>query len=197
MAKKKISRMRAAYSVAPVLKAKKRPRGKPFKRGNRIGAATRFQPGQSGNAGGRPRSAEVSKASRAWLAEKVTATELRANQLPNELLGCTHAEVIAYVQGQDAMRGNLGSAEFVTDRAEGKPHTSLSINEGPNPLIEYATAVRELSERIGPPEQPALPPDPPKQPKLLNPVPEVAETSVDDALENEEHIFTLEAIDEN
>ncbi len=48
--------------LTPVLKAKKRPRGKPFKPGNRVGLATRFRQGVSPNPGGRAKSKEISRA---------------------------------------------------------------------------------------------------------------------------------------
>ena len=194
MAKKKLSRMRAPRSVAPVLKAKRRPRGKPFARGNKIGIGSRFQPGQSGNAGGRPKSKEVSRASREWLAGEVTLQELNRHKLPREWLGCTRAEVLALIRGQSALGGSLPDAVELTDRAEGKPRTSLSINEQANPLEELIRSTNALSARIGGPEQPYLLPDEPQ--RLL----EAPEQSVPDAedveSENEPMMYGIEVIEQ-
>lgn len=152
--KSKISRTRSLRKLAPVLrpKSKKRPRGKPFAKGNTFGVATRFGKGTSANPGGRPRSAEVSKASREWLAEPVTLPELLASKLPAELEGWTHAAVLAWLRGQGALAGSLSDAQEITDRAEGKPGTALRLETGADPLADLLAEVRKVSQQIGPPE---------------------------------------------
>lgn len=109
--KRKISSTRSQRGFAPVLrpKVKKRPRGKPFPKGNQYGVASRFIKGQSGNPGGKPRTKEVSHASREWLAQPTTLPELLANKLPRELEGWTHAAVLAWIRGQ--MRWNSLTAQ--------------------------------------------------------------------------------------
>lgn len=148
MSKRNLARAR----VTAVLKRKKRPRGRAFAKGNTLG--NRFPPGVSGNPGGRPSSKEIGRASRAWLAEKVTKEELRAHRLPLELDGLTHAEVLVVIRGQYALGGSLSDQQELTDRAEGRPATSLSITERANPLDALIAGMSRLSERLGKPEKP-------------------------------------------
>lgn len=158
---KKIPNKRRGHSLTPLLrpKAKKKPRGKPFAKGNRVGVATRFAKGTSPNPGGRPRSAEVSKASREWLAEPVTLAELVSNKLPRELEGLTHAEVITFVRGLGALGGSLADAQELADRAEGRPGTRLAIENTNDPLSEIVRAMNNISEKIGPPVGDPIPED--------------------------------------
>lgn len=151
---RKTASKRRVGSFAPLLRAtaKKRPRGKPFPKGNTIGSRTRFQPGNSANPGGRPRCAEISRSYRAWLAELATREELAAHKLPLELAGRTHAEVVAYIRGDKALDGHLADAVELADRAEGKPRVTLGIEEDRDPLTAILAEVRGMSERLGPPE---------------------------------------------
>jgi len=76
------------------------------------GEPFRFKPGQSGNPGGRPRSARLSEAYRAKLESDV----------PGDAMGRTFAEAIADVLAQRAMKGDIRAAEeLATGRKEG-PH---------------------------------------------------------------------------
>lgn len=92
-----------------------------------------------------------SKASREWLAEPVTLPELLANKLPAELEGLSHAEVLAWLRGQNALGGSLSDAQEIVDRAEGKPGTALRIESGADPLGELVKSIHEISRQIGPP----------------------------------------------
>lgn len=83
-------------------KGKCRARGKPFEAGNSYGR--RFQPGQSGNPGGRPRA--LSDAYRAWLA----ATDKR---------GRTNAERIAAAIGKAARAGDVAAVRELRLATEG------------------------------------------------------------------------------
>lgn len=151
--KRKIRSTRSQRGLAPVLrlKTKKRPRGKPFPKGNAYGLTSRFVKGQSGNPGGKPRTKEVSHASREWLAQPTTLPELLANKLPRELEGWTHAAVLAWIRGQGALGGSLADAVELVDRAEGKPHTSIAIGSDPDPLAKLVEEVHAISQQIGPP----------------------------------------------
>ena len=79
--------------------------------------ATRSKPGQSGNPGGRPKTAPLSHACR----------ELLASVLPDDAEGRTFAEAIAETLGQKALAGDIRAAQEIADRAEGKPRQSLEI----------------------------------------------------------------------
>ena len=91
-------------------------------------ASTQFQPGQSGNPGGRPRTAPLSAACR----------ELLNAPVPNDPQARTYAQVIAAKLAKKAMRGDVESARELANRAEGKARQSLEI--GPeNPAFDYST----------------------------------------------------------
>jgi len=75
------------------------------------GEAHRFKPGQSGNPGGRPRTAKLSEASRAKLAAPV----------PGDPEGRTFAEAIVDSLARSALKGDIRAAQELADRAEGRP----------------------------------------------------------------------------
>lgn len=95
---------------------KKKPRGKgrPFVKGDP--RAKPFKPGQSGNPGGRTKSAEVSKAIRYIL----TLADI------DSFVPETVAERLALVRiKQSLLKTGRADAEFVVDRAEGKPTATV------------------------------------------------------------------------
>jgi len=75
------------------------------------GQAFRFKPGQSGNPGGRPRTAKLSEACRAKLASPVPGDpEIRS-----------FADVITDKLALQALKGDIRAAQELADRAEGRP----------------------------------------------------------------------------
>jgi hypothetical protein len=68
-----------------------------------------FQPGQSGNPGGRPKKTKISDASREWL-EQI-----------DEKTGLTNAELVVLAQGKRAKKGNTTAFNALADRTEGRP----------------------------------------------------------------------------
>jgi hypothetical protein len=68
-----------------------------------------FQPGQSGNPGGRPKKTKISDASREWL-EQI-----------DEKTGLTNAEFVVLAQGKQAKKGNTTAFNALADRTEGRP----------------------------------------------------------------------------
>lgn len=138
------------HRLAPV---KKRPRGKPFPKGNQVGLSTRYKKGEpSPNPAGRPSLKKLSEASRAQQAEIVPLEELLAAKLPADLYGRTYAEVHAWKLGNEGLHGNISAIAELADRAEGKPGTSISINENPDPIDLLIVEMRAASARLGPPE---------------------------------------------
>ena len=73
-----------------------------FKQGNNIGAATRFQPGQSGNPGGRPKGM-------AAIAHKVMAEAVAEGDM-------TRAEALVRKLFELAMEGNVQAIKLLLDR---------------------------------------------------------------------------------
>src|SRR5438094_590863 len=73
-----------------------------------VGKRTRFQPGQSGNPGGRPK-ALISDATRDWL------------KIVDPKTGKTNAELVAIAQGKKALKGETAAYNALGDRSEGKP----------------------------------------------------------------------------
>jgi len=141
----KISRKGVSeVALAPHLrrKLKKRPRGKPFEKGNGFGIATRFTFGNQANPGGRPSYTLVSKASRAWLAAKVPGD-------PHERTG---AEMIVEVLGEQALSGDRASAAEITDRAEGRAAVSIELSDGPDPIADLIAEMKAMSVQRGRPE---------------------------------------------
>ncbi len=75
----------------------------------------RFQPGVSGNPGGRPRKTKLTDAAREWL-ESV-----------DQESGRTNAELVVAALGQQALKGDAESFRALADRSEGRPMQSLQV----------------------------------------------------------------------
>jgi hypothetical protein len=129
---------------APVLRAKQRPRGRPFEKENRIGAATRFRKGEpSPNPGGRPKYAKLSETLRAIL----------PLTLDEDFQPRTHVEKIALKAIKLAGKGNMSAVREVGDRTEGKPATTISLQEQrEDPLTQLIEIMHAEAARLGPPE---------------------------------------------
>lgn len=79
--------------------------------------ATRWRPGQSGNPGGRPKTASLSQAYRQKLDSLV----------PGDKEGRTYAQAIADELAERALAGDIRAAQELADRAEGRPRQSIEI----------------------------------------------------------------------
>jgi hypothetical protein len=118
----------------------------PFKKGNEIGKPTRFQPGQSGNPGGRPPNllkehveAELAKIGRERKGDQEAVTKL---------------QVLAETLVDDAIDGCLQSRKLLIDRI----YPAMSKHEiaaaGDREVVfrwqtEIEDAARELDRRLG------------------------------------------------
>jgi len=78
---------------------------------------TRWKPGQSGNPGGRPKSAPLSQAAR----------ELLNSPVPNDSEGRTYAQLVVWKLAKQALRGDVAAARELGDRAEGKSRQSVEV----------------------------------------------------------------------
>ena len=123
-----------------VLSLKKRPRGKAFPKGNKLG--TPFPKGVSGNPGGRPKFGKISDALRALLALGVDEPiETRTN-----------ADVMAVKLFRLGKKGHLSAIREVGDRSEGRPAQSLVIDERGDPVLELIASMEAASRLRGVPE---------------------------------------------
>ena len=126
-----------------IVRVKKRPRGKSFEPGNGFGSEHRFKKGMpSANPSGRPICKEVNAASRSFLASGIHKSP-RAQ---------TNAEAIVAAQGRKAKKGDLGAAQFLADRAEGRPAVSVNMTPGGDNLAILIAHMHERSAVVGPPE---------------------------------------------
>lgn len=132
----------SSVTKVSIVRVKKRPRGKSFEPGNGFGAEHRFKPGVSGNLSGRPLCKEVNAASRSFLASGIHKSP-RAQ---------TNAEAIVAAQGRKAKKGDLGAAQFLADRAEGRPAVSVNVDGQGDNLAVLVAVMNEKSETLGPPE---------------------------------------------
>lgn len=134
--------MKKNRKLAPKLRRKRMPRGRPFVKGNRAGEAHWFRPGQTGNPLGGPKYAEISQALRHFLALEVSV----------QVIPKTHAERVAWRWLRAAEKGNLGAMCSVADRAEGKPRQAVEFLKD-DPLGQLLDEMRAASEKAGPPEE--------------------------------------------
>lgn len=124
------------------VKSKKRPRGKSFEPGNGFGSAYRFKPGQSGNPGGRPKSAELSTALRAKLKSDTT----------RKLKSRTYAEKLCDELVEQGLLGNVSAIVAIGDRTEGKPAVTILDDGRPDAVQLLIEGMTRESARIGHPE---------------------------------------------
>ena len=94
------------------------------------GEATQFKPGQSGNPGGRPKTAALSNACR----------DLLAQPMPGDAENRTYAQVIARMLAEKAVGGDIQAARELADRAEGRPRQSVEVED---------VALRDAFGRMG------------------------------------------------
>jgi predicted transcriptional regulator len=105
---------------------------------------TQFKPGQSGNPGGRPRTSVLSAAIRRKLAE-IDETDPQQR---------TFGQIIAEKAIDDAINGDARqrneARRFLADRAEGKPHQSVSLSTDRRDMIEREVdRIVEEAEGLG------------------------------------------------
>lgn len=91
--------------------------------------ATRWKPGQSGNPGGRPKTAPLSHAYRDKLGSPV----------PDDPQGRTYAQAIADTMADRALAGDIRAAQELADRAEGRARRSIDLQ---------SATLREAFERL-------------------------------------------------
>ena len=85
------------------------------------GEPHRWQPGQSGNPGGRPRTGALAKACR----------DLLERPVPGDRAGRTYAQAIAERLADLALQGHMGAVRELGDRAEGRAGNLLNVEIRP------------------------------------------------------------------
>ncbi len=65
----------------------------------------------------------------------------------------THAEVVVWVAGQDALRGNLSAFAELADRSEGRPGVAISLSTDEDPLTAILKSMTRTSKELGPPPE--------------------------------------------
>lgn len=106
-----------------------------FKPGNKYAV----KKGEVRNPKGRPPIKTLSEAYRHVLEQKAH----------NDKKGRTNAEVIADKLAGLAKRGNVNAAREITDRAEGKPRQSITV-EGNAPMVILKNADNKADEKTEP-----------------------------------------------
>jgi hypothetical protein len=89
----------------------------------------RWQPGQSGNPGGRPKKTPLADACRDVLGQPV----------PDDAEGRTYAQKIAVTLAEKAAEGDIRAAQELGDRAEGRARQAIEIGH---------TRLREAFDRM-------------------------------------------------
>jgi Family of unknown function (DUF5681) len=129
-------------------KIKRKPRGKPFEKGNMFSLPYRFPKGVSGNPGGRPKTKKINESARKQLAADIH------NPPPIE----TEADAVVAAQLYKAKKGDPVAAAFIADRAEGRPAVTDPTDGKPDTLVLILEEMAATHQReFGPPQQqPAL-----------------------------------------
>jgi len=89
------------------------------------GKPTRFQPGQSGNPGGRPSTKLLSDELRRRLAMRVPTAMAKRLRLR---LTATYAEAVAATLIQEACEGSVAATHEIMDRLEGRVAQALRLD---------------------------------------------------------------------
>jgi hypothetical protein len=129
--------------TSKAVRLKKLPRGKAFPKGNLIGLRTRFAPGNKANLSGRPASKGVSSALRILASLEIgQPVEIRTN-----------AEQTAAQLWRMGQSGSLAAIREILDRCEGKPATTLNVNDGrEDPFKILVESMTQRSAIVGPPD---------------------------------------------
>jgi hypothetical protein len=96
---------------------------------------TRFKRGQSGNPGGRPKAAPFSQA----------CLELLTAPVPGDRERRTHAQALAAMLMDKALKGDVRAAVELVDRAEGRPRQSVAVEN--TALVEAFDRMTETELR--------------------------------------------------
>lgn len=129
---------------------KKKARGRSFAKGNTVGAAFHFKPGQSGNPSGRTSeeqraAALISKALIARLPQKGSKRLLNS-------AGRTFTQKLADKMVESGLDGDVGAIVAIADRIEGKPAVSIVGDGNESPIAILIASMNDRSDLIGPAE---------------------------------------------
>jgi len=114
---------------------------RPGRSGNAPPAVHRFAPGRSGNPGGRPKFAAVSRALRRVLAGPASVLD---DVEPEP--GATAADALANALVLQALRGDVAAARLVLDRAEGRVPESVRVDASGSQSLRIVLAEAHAPE---------------------------------------------------
>jgi len=102
--------------------------------------AAQFQPGESGNPGGRPKKTPITDELRQLLDEEYLGTEKRFQ-------GMSNARVLAMRMYELAIGGDLSTAKEIADRCEGRVVQRQEFGGPGGGAIPFVSLNREENER--------------------------------------------------
>jgi len=126
------------------VRTKKLPRGRPFQKGERH--PFQFQPGQSGNPGGKPKIHQRISAEYSALLLDVVPPQVADSLGVAE--GSTWAKAIAQAMACRAASGDVNAARELAERTEGRVPTAENVEA----KIDYAAgqaAKEQLMKKLG------------------------------------------------
>lgn len=144
--KAKSAKRERKQQLAPVVtlipRVKKRPRGKPFEKGNEFGRSSRFRKGEpSRNPLGAPRSKEIGAA----LRKKLASAEKPGSEK-------TFAEALVDQWVKKGLKGNIAAISGIADRAEGRPPVTVIGDGRADAVTLLIEGMTQRSREIGHPE---------------------------------------------
>jgi hypothetical protein len=104
---------------------------------------TQFRPGETGNAGGRPKKTPITDALRELLDQEYSGKERRFK-------GLTNARVLALAMYEQAIAGGVSgvsAAKEITDRIQGRAPQSVTMGGPDGGAIPFMSLSREDNER--------------------------------------------------
>ncbi|HUB09446.1 MAG TPA: hypothetical protein VMB50_20750 [Myxococcales bacterium] len=127
----------AKRTAAPAIKRKRRPRGRPFEKGNKIGP--RFEPGISGNPDGRPRDLEGHREECRRITDQVGRAALE--QMASGKMKADRGRIAAI---QLAMEHGYGRAKQPVEHSGGDKPIGIEVR----PVNEVVEELRKMAETI-------------------------------------------------
>ena len=105
-----------------------------------------WQPGQSGNPGGRPKRKAITEELMNHADRPVTAEVAKQLGLPEEMIGWTYAQATSEMVWRRAMQGDPAAVDKIADRLEGKAQQSVELTGADGGPIQLVRKYERLSD---------------------------------------------------